>query len=53
MTKNIKKLEKDNVILRKKSEQTDVTLIDMAEEVFFSTYFFESISYDIIYPIEK
>jgi DNA-binding MarR family transcriptional regulator len=39
MTKNIKKLEKDNMLLRKKSEQTDVTLIDMAEEVFFFFFF--------------
>ena len=33
MTKTIKKLEKDRAVLQKKCEKTDITLIEMAEEV--------------------
>jgi len=33
MTKTIKKSEKENSALRKKCEQTDYTLIELAEEV--------------------
>ena len=33
MTKTIKKSEKENLVLRKKCEQTDYTLIELAEEV--------------------
>jgi hypothetical protein len=39
MTKTIKKSEKENSQLRKKCEQTDFTLIELAEEVLFLPYF--------------
>jgi len=42
MSKTIKKLEKENVALKKKTEKSDVTVIDLLDEVNilpFLTYF--------------
>lgn len=33
MTKTIKRLEKENLTLKKKSEKSDVTIIDLLDEV--------------------
>ena len=38
MSKTIKKLEKENLALRKKSEKSDVTLIELVDEVFILSY---------------
>jgi hypothetical protein len=46
MSKTIKKLEKENITLKKKAEKSDVTVIDLLDEVSStSTVYLFSIPY--------